>query len=99
MSEEHNKSIKKMLHVSNTPTAFTDGVNVACRIDGCVLLQFISDTPTIAFENFRTIMNKDNAIQLIDNLAKALNHYPTPDTPAPVASSPAKKNETSRVKS
>ena len=98
MSEEQNKPVTKMMHVSNTPTAFTDGVNIACRIDGCVLLQFISDTPAIAFENFRTIMNRDNAIQLIDNLAKSLNHYPTPDAASPAAPSPAKKTKASRAK-
>lgn len=91
MSDKQNQPVQKMMHVSNTPTAFTDNVNIACRIDGCVLLQFISDTPAIAFENFRTIMNKDNAIQLIDNLAKSLNHYPTPDTAASDAPAPAKK--------
>jgi hypothetical protein len=93
MSEEQNQPVPKMLHLSNTPTAFTDGINIACRIDGCVLLQFISDTPAVAIENFRTIMNRDNAIQLIDNLAKSLNHYPTPNTAAPVAPSPTKKTK------
>lgn len=82
MSEEQNQPVPKMLHLSNTPTAFTDGVNIACRVDGCVLLQFISETPAVAIENFRTMMNRDNAIQLIDNLAKSLNHYPMPDAPA-----------------
>ncbi len=91
MSEEQNQPVAKMLHLSNTPTAFTDGINIACRIDGCVLLQFISDTPAVAIENFRTIMNRDNAIQLIDNLAKSLNHYPTPDAAYPASPSPAKK--------
>ena len=99
MSEEQNQPASKMLHVSNTPTAFTDGVNIACRVDGCVLLQFISDTPAVAIENFRTIMNRDNAIQFIDNLAKSLNHYPTPDTAAPDAPSPAKKTKSGRAKS
>jgi hypothetical protein len=91
MSEEQNQPVPKMLHLSNTPTAFTDGVNIACRVDGCVLLQFISDTPAVAIENFRTIMNRDNAIQLIDNLAKSLNYYPTPVAASPAASAPAKK--------
>jgi hypothetical protein len=91
MSEEQNQPVPKMLHLSNTPTAFTDGVNIACRVDGCVLLQFISETPAVAIENFRTMMNRDNAIQLIDNLAKSLNHYPTPDVASSAAPSPAKK--------
>ena len=91
MSEEQNQPIPKMLHLSNTPTAFTDGVNIACRVDGCVLLQFISETPAVAIENFRTIMNRDNAIQLIDNLAKSLNHYPAPEAASPAAPSPTKK--------
>jgi hypothetical protein len=93
MSEEQNQPVPKMLHLSNTPTAFTDGVNIACRVDGCVLLQFISETPAVAIENFRTMMNRDNAIQLIDNLAKSLNHYPTAGASAPGAPSPAKKTK------
>lgn len=97
MSEEQNQPTVRMLHLSNTPTAFTDGVNIACRIDGCVLLQFISETPSVVIENFRTIMNKDNAIQLIDNLAKALSHYPTPDAASPAAPLPAKKKGRAKV--
>jgi hypothetical protein len=93
MSEEQNQPVPKMLHLSNTPTAFTDGINIACRIDGSVLLQFISDTPAVAIENFRTIMNRDNAIQLIDNLAKSLNHYPGAVSPVPYVPSPAKKSK------
>ena len=99
MSEEQNQPVPKMLHLSNTPTAFTDGINIACRVDGCVLLQFISDTPAVAIENFRTIMNRDNAIQLIDNLAKSLNYYPTPNVPAQEVQTPAKKTKNSRAKS
>lgn len=97
MSEEQNQPIPKMLHLSNTPTAFTDGVNIACRVDGCVLLQFISETPAVAIENFRTMMNRDNAIQLIDNLAKSLNHYPTPDKASPAAPPSAKKKGRAKV--
>jgi hypothetical protein len=97
MSEEQNQQVPKMLHLSNTPTAFTDGINIACRIDGCVLLQFISDTPSVAIENFRTIMNRDNAIQLIDNLAKSLNYYPTSDATPPAAPSPAKKKGSAKA--
>jgi hypothetical protein len=95
MSEEQSQPVPKMLHLSNTPTSFTDGINIACRIDGCVLLQFISDTPAVAIENFRTIMNRDNAIQLIDNLAKSLKYYPTADAPTPAIQFPVKKTKAS----
>lgn len=87
------------MHIANAPTAFTDGVNIACRVDGCVLLQFISDTPAVAIENFRTIMTRENVIQLINNLAKTLNHYPTPDVPASDSPNPATKKKVSKVKS
>lgn len=68
----------------NTPTAFTDGVNIACRKDGAVLLQFISSTPDAIIENFRTIMTKDGVIELIKDLADSLDYYPVKKkTPQP----------------
>ena len=57
------------------------------------------NAPEVAIENFRTIMNRDDAIKFIDNLAKSLNHYPIPEKPAKVAPVPAKKTKASRAKS
>jgi hypothetical protein len=64
------------IQLSQTPTVFTDGINIATRMDGCILLQFISGTPDRLVENFRTIMTKEGATNLLDNLAKALDHFP-----------------------
>ena len=89
MSEEQSQTVKKMMHASNLPTTFTDAVNIACRVDGCVLLQFISDTPAMAFENFRTVMTRDNAVQFIDNLARILEHYPEPASKTPAMKKPS----------
>ena len=76
MSEKSDKPALK-IRLSDTPTIFTDGVNIACRMDGGILLQFISETPDIIIENFRTVMVKDEAIEFLNNLAIALEHYPT----------------------
>jgi len=73
--------------------AFRDTKDGRVEIDGCVLLQLISDTPAVAINNFRTIMNRDNAIQLIDNLAKSLNYYPTAEADSTGGPSSAKKTK------
>lgn len=86
-----DKALK--LQLSQTATAFTDGINIATRMDGCVLLQFISGTPDRIIENFRTIMTKEGATNLLDNLSKALNHYPTKEA------EPARKTKVKANKS
>jgi len=70
------KSLSDNIKYSNTPTAFTDGVNIACRVDGSLLLQFISQTPDVWIENFRTVMGKEEIIELINDLASAVDYYP-----------------------
>ncbi len=79
--------ISNKITYSNTPTTFSDGVNIACRIDGSLLLQFISQTPDVWFENFRTVMGKDEIVEFIDDLASAIDYYPS----KPVKTIKAKK--------
>jgi hypothetical protein len=86
MSDKSKKTIEVEIKtlLLNAPTAFTDGVNIACRTDGGILLQFISTTPDAIHENFRTIMTKEGAIEFIDDLADSLDHYPIKKkTPSP----------------
>jgi hypothetical protein len=73
-----DKTMKMQL--SQTPTMFTDGMNIATRMDGSILLQFISGTPDRLIENCRTIITKDSAINLLDNLSKAIDHYPVKES-------------------
>ncbi|WP_027360576.1 hypothetical protein [Desulforegula conservatrix] len=70
------KNLSDNIKYSNIPTAFTDGVNIACRVDGSLLLQFISQTPDVWLENFRTVMGKEEIIELINDLASAIDYYP-----------------------
>lgn len=72
---------------SNTPTMYTDAVNVATRSDNIVLLRFYSYLPEKAFENFRTTMTKDDAKVLLEDLAQMLDHYPVKKTAKKSASS------------
>lgn len=65
------------LKISQTPTMFSDFVNIAIRKDGCILLQFASSTPDMLIENVRTIMPKDTGINLLDTLSKLMDYYPS----------------------
>jgi len=76
------KSAHKTI-LSNLPTMHTDGVNIACRIDGCILLQLVSDTPDGLIENIRTVMTRDSALELINNLAISLDYFPVKELPKP----------------
>lgn len=71
------KKDTRTLHSTHTATSFTDGVNIACRSDGGVLLQFISETPDFFIDNHRTVLTKEGATELIDNLCDAIDYYPT----------------------
>lgn len=71
------------IQLSQTPTMFTDGMNIATRMDGSILLQFISGTPDRLIENCRSIITKETAINLLDNLAKAIDHYPVKEIDKP----------------
>lgn len=66
-----------IIHSNHSPTTFTDGVNIASRNDGCVLLQFVSETPDCFVENIRTIMTKEGIIEFIDSLCMITDYYPT----------------------
>lgn len=79
------------IQLSQTPTMFTDGMNIATRMDGSILLQFISGTPDRLIENCRTIITKESAVNLLDNLSKAIDHYPVKEQDIP-------KNEKSATK-
>jgi hypothetical protein len=68
--------IPKAFIQSTAATAFTDNIKVAVRMDGIVFLQFVSETPDITVENFRTMMTKDSIKAFIDVLVKATDHYP-----------------------
>lgn len=71
-----NNVATRPLIQSNTPTSFTDNVHIASRNDGIVFLQFISDTPAVLMENFRTTMTKAAVVRLIDTLSQVIDHYP-----------------------
>lgn len=73
--------ITKKTQYNNQPTLFSDGVNIACRMDGGLLLAFISETPDMYIENFRTVMTKEDIIEFLDNLALATDHYPVKESP------------------
>jgi hypothetical protein len=64
------------LQVSQSPTMFTDAINIAKRVDGSIYMQAVSGTPDRIIENFRTMMTNEGATNFLDNLAKALDYYP-----------------------
>lgn len=69
---------KKMeMKYSNSPTVFSDIVNIGTRsTDDVILIQFMSHLPDLLLENFRTMMTKEDAKNLVDNLTEMLNYYP-----------------------
>ncbi|QSV46239.1 hypothetical protein [Geobacter benzoatilyticus] len=69
------------IKLSSLPTMHTDGVNIACRLDGGILLQLISESPDGYYENVRTVFTKDSAIEFLENLATALDHFPVKQAP------------------
>lgn len=73
-SEEPTDKPKSMY--SNTPTSFTDSINMALSADGFVLLRFLSVLPDLIIENHRTMLKPDAAKALIDMLCKTTGHYP-----------------------
>lgn len=91
MSEKSNESALGLIY-SHLPTSFTDGVNIGSRMDGSILLQSISATPDCLIENFRTVMNKKEAVDLINNLAMVLDYYPV--KPLPKAKKEGKPSKT-----
>ena len=61
---------------SSQPTSHTDGVNIGCRDDGTVFLQFFSTIPGRLIENHRTMMSKAVSEKLIEVLCSTLEYYP-----------------------
>jgi hypothetical protein len=56
----------------NAPTSFTDGIHIACRNDGLVLIQFFNKLPVEAIETHRTMMTVETAKKLLESLQSAL---------------------------
>ena len=75
---------------SNTPTSYTDMVNIAISSDGFVLLRFFSAIPDLIIENHRTILKPDVAKSLIDMLCELTGYYPQ----KPRRKTPNKKTQT-----
>jgi len=81
---------KSELMYSNTPTSYTDRVNIAISTDGFVLMRFLSVVPDLIIENHRTILKPDVAKRLIDILCKFTGYYPR----KPRRKAPKKKTQT-----
>lgn len=86
---EESKDQPELMH-SNTPTSFTDRVNIGIATDGFVLMQFLSVIPDLIIENHRTILKPDVANNLIDILCKLTGYYPR----KPRRKTPKKKTQT-----
>lgn len=86
---------KPTIRVNAAPTSYSDRVSIATRTDGQVFLQFIFEMPDASYmENFRTMIGKDTAVNLIDILSKATGHYPSkPSEPKAKKSVPAIKTK------
>ncbi len=67
---------KSELMHSNTPTSYTDMVNIGVASDGFVLMRFLSIIPDLIVENHRTMLKSDVAKSLIDTLCKTTGYYP-----------------------
>ena len=70
------KQVETNTKTSFGPTTFTDGVNIGCRSDGGILLQFVSETPDFYVENHRTVMTKEGITEFIESLCAAIDYYP-----------------------
>ncbi len=76
-----NKKKEKEIKYIQYPTSISDIVKIAPRKDGTILLQFLSETPDFLFENHRTLIMQDIAIQLVDLLSDATNYHPEKPQP------------------
>jgi len=72
---EKSKDKPETMH-SNTPTSYTDMVNIGVASDGFVLMRFLSVIPDLIIENHRTILKPDVAKSLINILCKSIGYYP-----------------------
>ncbi len=69
MSDKKHKKVKMI----DSPTSFTDGINIGCRSDGMVFMQFYTDGPEATVESHRTMMTRACAENLAKSLKKALD--------------------------
>lgn len=76
-----NQQKEKEIKYTQTPTSMTDTIKIGVRTNESILLQFLSDTPDFLFENHRTIIHREIAIQLVNLLCNATNHYPKEPKP------------------
>ena len=63
--------------LSNSPTSFTDTIEISIRKDKSVLFRLLSFLPEdVVIENHRTIIRNENVVELINDLCEKTGYFP-----------------------